>query len=105
MSPSLVSAAASSTTLVNGVLDGGEEEFLLDDESTISEQERHERARGAPADGGVELDDLAEDLGRPLSSLLSSEYMESRDARDSMHFQVKLASFPFWVRICCLNYN
>ena len=76
-SPSLVSVA-SPTTLVNGVLDGGEEEFLLDDESTISEQERYERARGVPA-GGVELDDLAEDMGRPLSSLLSREYMESRD--------------------------
>lgn len=75
-SPSFVSVA-SPTTLVNGV-DGGEEEFLLDDESTISEQERYERARGMPA-GGVELDDLAEDMGRPLSSLLSREYMESRD--------------------------
>ena len=70
-------SVASPTTLVNGV-DGGEEEFLLDDESTISEQERYERARGMPA-GGVELDDLAEDMGRPLSSLLSREYMESRD--------------------------
>ena len=82
-SPSFVSVA-SPTTLVNGVMtDGGEEEVLLDDESTISEQERYERTRGAgPEAGGInELDELAEDMGRPLSSLLSREYLESR--RDS----------------------
>ena len=83
-SPSFVSVA-SPTTLVNGVMTdgGGEEEVLLDDESTISEQERYERTRGAgPEAGGInELDELAEDMGRPLSSLLSREYLESR--RDS----------------------
>ena len=74
---------ASPTTLVNGVLgDGcGEEEFLLDDESTISEQERHERGWGSLAPGaGSELDDLAEDMRRPLDALLSREYFESREA-------------------------
>ena len=78
---------ASPTTLVNGVLgDGcGEEEFLLDDESTISEQERHEERVFSGTSS--ELDDLAEDMRRPLDALLSREYLDSREdaVRGALH--------------------
>jgi hypothetical protein len=74
---SSVSAVSSPINLVNGVLD--DEDNLLDDESTISEQERYEKARTSPGAADMEshIKDLVADSTRPLESILPKEYLDS----------------------------
>ncbi len=91
-----VSVAASPAALVNGVLDaedddagGDDQEYLMDfdDESTISEQERHEQRASSAGEKpqvegvGSELTLLAADVATPLESLVPSEYFELGDGR------------------------